>query len=68
VKAFVNGYDVDISHNIVYIYDPEKKLGDNGAVVILRYLKSEGFLMYDEVYVQIVSKDGDSHWGGADND
>ena len=68
MKVFVSGYDVDISHNIVYIYDPEKKLSEDGAVKVLRYLKAEGFLMYDEVYIQIVSKSGDSHWGDSDSD
>tara|TARA_B100000959_G_scaffold264454_1_gene304974 strand:+ start:2494 stop:2676 length:183 start_codon:yes stop_codon:yes gene_type:complete len=59
VKVVVNNFDVEISHNVVHIRDPDKKLGEKGAVTILKYLKAEGFLMYDEVYVQVISEDED---------
>ena len=66
MKAFLRGFNIDISQNTVYIYDTEGKLNKKGAVSILKYLKSEGFLMHDEVFLQVVSEEDDDDYDDDD--
>ena len=53
----LNGLEIDIVQDKVTIYDVKGDLSDGKAVVILKYLKAEGFLFHDQVLLEIVPED-----------
>ena len=57
MKAVVNGLDVDIEGSKVTIYDVLGNLSRDEAVMILKYLHSEGFLDVDHVFVEIITEE-----------
>lgn len=52
-----NGFKIDIIQDKVTIYDLKGDLSEGEAVVILKYLKAEGFLFHDQVLLEIVPED-----------
>ena len=55
MKVFLKGLHMDVLQDKVVIYDKDGDLTKAEAVVLLKYLKSEGFLLHEQVFLEIVS-------------
>lgn len=57
MKVVVNGLDVDVNKEKVTIHDVLGNLSKEEAVLILKYLHSEGFLDVDHVFLEILTEE-----------
>ncbi len=54
MKVSLNNFEIDIVQDTVVIHDPEGSLKKSEALTMLKYLKTEGFLIHEQVYLEIV--------------
>jgi hypothetical protein len=63
MKVTLNGLKIVISQDKVVIYDVDNNLTKSGAVSTLKYLKAEGFLFHDQVFLEVIGpEDEDEEW------
>jgi hypothetical protein len=60
VKVSLNNFNIDIIQDTVVIHDPGGKLKNSEALVMLKYLKTEGFLFHEQIYLEIVDDTDDT--------
>ena len=72
MKVSLNNFDIDISKDKVVIHDPEGKLRKSEALTMLKYLKTEGFITHERIFLEIVDdlddSDGDLYDDSDDPD
>jgi hypothetical protein len=54
MKVFLKGLHIDVLRDKVTIYDKDGDLTKPEAIVLLKYLKSEGFLLSEQVFLEIL--------------
>jgi len=59
MKVSLNNFKIDIVQDTVVIHDPEGNLEKNEAISMLKYLKAEGFLIHEQVFLEIVDDSED---------
>ena len=68
MNVTLNGLKIVISQDRVIIYDADNNLTKSGAVSTLKYLKAEGFLFHDQVFLEVIgSEEGDEGWDEEEN-
>jgi len=60
VKVTLDGYEISIGYGTVVIFDKDGTLENSEAVNLLKYLKAEGFIVSEQVFLEIIDGSEDS--------